>query len=117
MMTNLDRRSLPVMLLAVVLGACGGSGKAAGPVDRYELEGEVMRVDEKAKLVSIKHGDIKSKAGKVWMAAMTMEFPVKEAKDLEKLKAGAQIRAAVFQQPSDFEYWIAEVEVVKAAAK
>lgn len=99
------------MLLFVPLG-CSQKGRATGPVDRYELEGVVVRVDSKAKSATIKHEDIKNVQGKVWMAAMTMEFPVKEQADFAKLKEGILIKAALFQRPADFEYWIAEVTVL-----
>ena len=100
------------MLLLLAMTACTKSTRAAGPVDRYELEGSVVRVDSQARTATIKHGDIKNVQGKVWMAAMTMEFPIKEKVDFEKLKEGIRIKAALFQRPADLEYWIAEVTVL-----
>jgi Cu/Ag efflux protein CusF len=41
-----------------------------------------------------------------------MEFPVKDNADFAKLKEGMRIKAALFQRPADFEYWIAEVTVL-----
>ena len=101
-----------MLFLLLAMAACTKTTRAAGPVDRYELEGTVVRVDSKANTATIKHGDVKNRQGKVWMAAMTMEFPVKAKADFEKLKEGIRIKAALFQRPSDFEYWIAEVTVL-----
>lgn len=46
------------------------------------------------------------------MAAMTMEFPIKEKADLEKCKPRVRIKATLFQRPYDLEYWVAEVQVL-----
>lgn len=51
------------------------------------------------------------------MRAMTMEFPVKDAGDFQKLKPGVRLRASVFVRPADLEYWIANVTVVEEAGK
>jgi Cu/Ag efflux protein CusF len=50
------------------------------------------------------------------MAAMTMEFPVRETADIAKMKTGLRIKAALFQRPKDFDYWIADVQVLPAAS-
>jgi len=104
----MDRR----MFLFAGLAACAKKEKPKGPTDRYELEGAVVKVDRQLRTAVVRHGDVKDATGKVWMAAMTMEFPVKEASDLEKLKEGVRFRAALYQRPSDFEYWLAEVQVL-----
>lgn len=90
--------------------SCGDRREATGPVDRYSLTGIVVRLDPHRKVATIKHEAIKDSKGKVWMEAMTMEFPVKEGSQFAKLKAGSQIRATVFQRPSDFDFWIGEVK-------
>lgn len=72
------------------------------PVRRYELKGEVRRLDAQNKIATIQHEAIGD-----WMGAMTMDFPVRDAADLAKLKEGAPVRATVFVQ--GFDYWIGEV--------
>ena len=93
---------------------CGGPAKPAGSTDPYELTGEVVRWDPASRLALVRHEDIKNAEGKVWMAAMTMEFPVKEPADIAKMKPGLRIKAALLQRPKDFEYWIAEIQEIPA---
>lgn len=61
-----------------------------------------MSVDPSAQLATIKNEEIKG-----WMPAMTMEFPVKDKQDFQKLRAGEQIQAKVVVQGAD--YWLANV--------
>ena len=42
-----------------------------------------------------------------WMEAMTMEYPVKDDNEYQKLLAGDQIRATVYVRDSG--YWIGEI--------
>ena len=112
---NLSRGSFFAVLggAAVTLN-CGGPAKPAGSTDPYELTGEVVRWDPASRLALVRHEDIKNAEGKVWMAAMTMEFPVKEPADIAKMKPGLRIKAALLQRPKDFEYWIAEIQEIPA---
>jgi Cu/Ag efflux protein CusF len=59
---------------------------AAAPM----AEGEVRKVDAKAKTITLKHGPIPG----VDMGAMTMTFPVKDAALLAKVKAGEKVKFA-----------------------
>jgi Cu/Ag efflux protein CusF len=114
---NLSRGNfLAVLAGAAVTLSCAGPVKPAGPTDRYELNGEVLRWDPASRLALVRHEDIKNAEGKVWMAAMTMEFPVRETADIAKMKTGLRIKAALFQRPKDFDYWIADVQVLPAAS-
>jgi len=65
--------------------------------------GEVVRLDANLKVALIKHEDIPG-----WMKAMTMEFPVKDQAEFNKLKVGDQITATVFVR--DLDYWIGEIQ-------
>ena len=87
------------LLLLPILGAC-----AKKNVERYQLKGEVLSLDEKSKLAQIKHEKIDG-----WMEAMTMEFPVPNEKDFETLAKGRKVWATVYSRESDLEYWIGEV--------
>lgn len=62
-----------------------------------------MRLDSQVRTATIKHKKIDG-----WMEAMTMEFPVHEARDFEKLKVGQKISATVYVRGDDF--WIGNVE-------
>jgi Cu/Ag efflux protein CusF len=43
------------------------------------------------------------------MDAMTMEFPVRDAAEFAKLRAGEKITATVHTRPDTFEYWISDI--------
>jgi Cu/Ag efflux protein CusF len=88
-------------LLLLFLSACGGSRPSAPPKE-YTLNGVVLRVDPQVRTAVIKHEKIDG-----WMEAMTMEFPVHDAKEFEKLAAGKQITATVYV--TDDGYWIGNI--------
>jgi Cu/Ag efflux protein CusF len=73
------------------------------PVRRYALHGEVLRLDSQGKIAAIKHQKIGD-----WMEAMTMEFPVKEQSEFDKLQPGEKINATVFVQGNS--YWVGEIQ-------
>src|SRR4051794_37762045 len=60
----------------------------ASETKEYKLEGEIVSVDKEKKAAVIKHGQIEG-----YMGAMTMSYPVPEAADLEKIKAGDKVTA------------------------
>lgn len=59
-------------------------------------EGEVRKVDQAARKLTIKHGEIKN----LGMPAMTMVFQAKDGVMLDALKAGDKIRFVAEQAPS-----------------
>src|SRR5690242_15596265 len=72
------------------------------PVKQYALHGEVLRLDPQDKIAAIKHEKIGD-----WMGAMTMEFPVKDQPEFDKLHAGEKINATVFVQGNN--YWVGDI--------
>ena len=70
---------------------------------KYELRGEVQRLDSQGKIATIKHQAIGD-----WMGAMTMEFPVKDQTDFDKLKEGQRVDATVYVQ--GLNYWVGDVK-------
>lgn len=70
---------------------------------RYALHGEVLRLDPQGKIAAIKHEKIGD-----WMEAMTMEFPVKDQPEFDKLRTGEKINATVFVQGTS--YWVGEIQ-------
>jgi protein SCO1/2 len=91
-------------ILAVVLISCGGS-KPAAPAKEYKLDGVIVRLDAQVRTAVIKHQKIEG-----WMEAMTMEFPVREPKEFEKLAPGKHITATVYV--TDDGYWIGNIAVL-----
>ncbi|MBC7994008.1 MAG: copper-binding protein [Rhizobacter sp.] len=61
-------------------------------------EGEVRKVDQAAKKITLKHGEIKS----LEMPPMTMVFQVKDAALLEGLKPGDKVRFAAEKSPTGY---------------
>jgi Cu/Ag efflux protein CusF len=73
-------------------------------VKKYQLHGEVIRVDPHGQIATIKHQPIGD-----WMGAMTMDFPVKSDADFAKLTPGKPVEATVNVQ-GGLEYWIGDVK-------
>lgn len=97
----------PYFLATVLLVGCSQKPAAKPPVE-YRMRGEVIRVDPSAQLATIKGEEIQG-----WMPAMTMEYPIKDKQEFQKLKAGEQIQAKVLVQGTD--YWLAGVAEAPAA--
>ena len=96
----------PYLLAAVLLAGCGQKPAPKPPVE-YQMRGEVIRVDPSAQLATIKGEEIQG-----WMPAMTMEYPIKDKQEFQKLKAGERIQAKVLVQGTD--YWLANVSEAPA---
>jgi Cu/Ag efflux protein CusF len=88
-------------LAAVLLIGCSQKPAPKPPVE-YQMRGEVIRLDPSAQLATIRGEEIQG-----WMPAMTMEYPIKDKQEFQKLKAGEQIQAKVLVQGTD--YWLANV--------
>ncbi len=86
-----------LLLSALCLAACAGK---AGSARRFELKGKVLSVDRAKGTAEIEHEEIKG-----FMAAMTMDFPVRDAEAFKSMQAGQGIQATlVFAD--DGEYWL-----------
>jgi Cu/Ag efflux protein CusF len=94
------------LLVAACLLLCGC--KQGSATRRYGFHGEVMALNPQEHTATIKHGKIGD-----WMAAMTMEYPIKNEADWKKLSVGEQIDATVFV--NDASYYIGDVRVTRAA--
>ncbi len=76
------------LLLLMVLVSITGEGCKSAPVKHYSVQGEVISVDAPRKLITVKHGEIPG-----LMPAMTMQYAVADAKQLENLQPGDKITA------------------------
>lgn len=113
----------PIALLAAVLvtlTACSKSEPVAETIPprsetsavtpkeeqlkKYNLRGEVIRVDPHGQIATIKHQPIGD-----WMGAMTMDFPVKSDADFAKLAPGKPVEATV-NVKDGIEYWVSDVK-------
>src|SRR5690242_6519864 len=95
-----------VLLAAVLLSGCNSSQTseaAKEPPKRYQLHGEVVRLDPQGKIATINAQKIEG-----WMDAMSMEYPVKDPQDFSTLHQKDCIDATVFVQGAS--YWVGEVK-------
>jgi Cu/Ag efflux protein CusF len=111
------RRGTVLVAVAVMWSCARNPPSRAEEAHRYALTGIVVRLDPHGRLAAIKHEDIQDDNGKVWMKAMTMEFPVRAEQDFAKLQVGQRIRATVYQKESDFEYWISGIQIDRQLSK
>lgn len=88
----------------LMLVSCGDK-KPSAPPKEYQLTGAVIRLDPQVRTAVIKHENIEG-----WMEAMTMEFPVRDQKEFEKLAAGKRIRATVYVT-EDGDYWLGKIQI------
>jgi Cu/Ag efflux protein CusF len=110
------KRFVTALALCWILVSCRNSappqrGVDDGTVERFQLKGVVIRTDPANRIVTIKHEPIRNAAGKVWMEAMTMDFPVLKEADFQAARKDASIQAIVVSRSSDYEYWIENVRV------
>ena len=93
------------MLLGIAcLAACSSPAKDAPqtPVRRYELRGEVLGLDAKRHIATVKGEKIEG-----FMEAMTMEYSVKDVAEFQTLHEGDRITATLFVRDTDS--WIGEI--------
>ena len=103
----MTRRRDFLALAATLLAACS----KAPPEKRYNLTGDVVSLDPKTHLATIKGDRIEG-----WMEAMTMEYPVKDESEFARLKPGDRISATVLVGESS--YRLTGIQVTgKAAGK
>jgi protein SCO1/2 len=101
---------LLVSLSAVLLLFAVGCGPRR-PVNekRYPLKGKVIAVNKNERTATIKHEDIPN-----YMPGMTMPFKIKNAADLEMLKAGDEVTATLVV--TDVESWIEVTAIVEGGS-
>jgi Cu/Ag efflux protein CusF len=86
-----------VVALALAIVGCKGDGdssKSSSSEQDYEIRGKVMAIDAAKPTVTLHHEDIVG-----WMPAMQMEFSVADAKMLEGLKVGDQVKGRIKKDP------------------
>ncbi len=96
------KKALLLVAASVFLTLLGCSKAPVPKTAEYQVTGEVLKLDPAAQTASVKAGKIEG-----WMEAMTMDFPVKDKPEFEKLKVGEKIHAKVMVQGT--EYWLAGI--------
>ena len=103
---NIRRRILAGALALGCLLAVNsfGQDKAKGKAKPLTFHGKVEAVTDKGLTVN-------GEKVEGWMDAMTMDYPVKEQVEFDKLHAGDHIAATVFVQ--DLNFWVGEIHQVR----
>jgi protein SCO1 len=78
------------LLILLASGACGSSDR------EYTLQGQILSIEPNHLQADIKHEEIKG-----FMAAMTMPYKVRDAKELAALKPGDLITSTLVVVPND----------------
>ena len=94
-----------VLLLSLV--SCTKMPQRGAEEKKYQLNGVVIRIDQQAQTVTVRHQEIKG-----WMEAMTMEFPVPSKPEFARLSRGQTIRATVFVR--DLDYHLGDIQIVES---
>lgn len=94
-------------MLLLVLALCACKEKPVkpvsnAPIEKYKLAGVVVSLDSQGHVAKINGEKVEG-----WMEAMTMEYPVKDRSEFDKLHVGDHITATVFVQ--DLNYWIGDI--------
>lgn len=97
-----------LLITFAILAICTACGHPPKDLQQYHLDGIVVKVDTDHKMVLIKHKEIQG-----LMGAMTMDFPVKDDRELAKLHPGEHITARVLRSPSDYDFWIDNIRVIE----
>lgn len=109
-----------LLLTGAMLVACHPGNKATpgkSPEQHFEVKGKIVSVDKPGKTVKLSHDSINDAAGKTFMDAMTMSFPIRDEQALEKLVAGDQVQATLVYSETSNLTWLEKVTVTKAAGQ
>ena len=102
--------TLAILLMVTAMTGCSrapapakDSKDSKEPLRQYSMRGAVIRLDPEGHIATIKNEKIEG-----WMESMTMDFPVKDQADFNRLHPGDTIRATVFVQ--GLEYWVGNIQ-------
>ena len=100
-------RTLRVVLCAAAVFLLQGCSQPPAEEKRYELKGKVVAVNRAKGEVSLDHEEVKG-----YMAAMTMDFPVRDAEALKVMEPGDQVQAFLVIN-DDSSYWLDSPVITK----
>lgn len=98
-------RAFCIVAVCVLIASCSASKSAAG--DRYDFKGKVLAVDRSKGEVKVEHEEVKG-----FMAAMTMDFPLRDADALNTVAPGDDIQATLVVA-EDGSYWLENPAITK----
>jgi protein SCO1/2 len=86
------------LLMGLALSGCSQpTPNTDTSVKEYDIKGKVVSIDRDVNTIKLDHEDIPG-----LMKAMTMNFPVENAKTLEKLEAGDQVEGKLKIMPGKY---------------
>lgn len=98
-------QKIPLLAAALLLAGAaqaqkpGPAGAAANPAVLTEFsEGEVRKIDKRARKITLKHGEIKN----LGMPPMAMVFQVSDPALLDRVKSGDQVRFKAARQAGNY---------------
>ncbi len=100
-------RLLSSIILSASLFFIQGCASKSVEKERYEIKGKVLSVDRAKGEVALAHEEVKG-----FMAAMTMDFPVRDAEALKVMEAGDQVQAFLVIA-DDASYWLESPVITK----
>lgn len=94
--------TLLLSAVVAVVGGCNNSSDSSAPAKTnnakvYDVTGKIVSLDPAKKVVTLDHEDIPG-----FMKAMTMEFPVSDAKLLNGLKAGDAVHGKITSESGGY---------------
>lgn len=104
-MMRLSVTLLIAALACALLIGCGASTSTTAEPEIYDLHGKIVRIVPDDNTIFVDHDEIVG-----WMSAMTMEYPVADPADIERLSVGDEINAKV--EVRDLDYRLADIEIV-----
>ena len=105
-LSRLFPRAIYLFALSVLLASCAASRRAEA--QRYDLKGKVLAVDRSKGEVTVEHEEVKGYN----MAAMTMDFPLRDADALNTVAPGDGIQATLVVA-EDASYWLENPAITK----
>jgi Cu/Ag efflux protein CusF len=82
------------------------------PPKIYALTGKLTAIYREISTLEVEHDAIAD-----YMEAMTMKFPVKDAKLIEGLKVGDRIQAKLHVSQNSGDWWLSDIRLKKTGAK
>jgi protein SCO1/2 len=104
-LSRLFPRAFYLFATSVLLVSCSAAKRAE--VQRYDLKGKVLAVDRAKGEVTVEHGEVKG-----YMAAMTMDFPLRDADALDTVAPGDGIQATLVVA-DDASFWLENPAITK----
>jgi cytochrome c peroxidase len=79
---------------------------AQSKLERYHMRGRVVRIDADVLRIQMAHEPVRDDRGVQLMGAMTMNFMIRDAKEVAELRPGQRVRAYLMSDPATGDAWL-----------